>query len=305
VPRRSLNLTSWEAAENLVREMNVRGTAVIETPPPPPEPLRKVEMTEAVKLFLEEAVSRKLAEESMRLYRRFVGRQLPAWFADCGWLHVEDITFERLVKFKTSWTFSAVTAAKRLELLKAFVGFWVAADWLEKNYAERFKAPETDEPPTLPYTDEEMARIVAACETAEEPISRWTTFELRNPPRLWLHGAFDDVHSRLVDAAGSVEIADMGGEVYLQRTPLIAGVKGGSGSVEAEASLDERPRLAAETGICARRDRYRRFEPLGRTASVFVYHDGGAREYSKVRRACLSNDARNCRHGNRYEETAG
>ena len=164
VPRRSLNLTSWEAAENLVREMNVRGTAVIEPPPPPPEPPRKVEITEAVKLFLEEAVSRKLAEESMRLYRRFVGRQLPAWFADRGWQHVEDITFERLVKFKTSWTFSAVTAAKRLELLKSFVGFCVAAGWLEKNYAERFKAPEMDEPPTLPYTDEEMGRIVAACE---------------------------------------------------------------------------------------------------------------------------------------------
>jgi integrase len=159
-----LNLTSWEAAENLVREISVRGTAVIEPPAPPPEPLRKVKITEAATLFLQEGESRNLAEASMRLYRRFIGRQVPAWFTTKGWEDVEDITFERLVKFKASWTFKAATAAKRLELLKQFLRFCVAADWLPKNYAGSLKAPEVDEPPTLPYTDEEMGRIITACE---------------------------------------------------------------------------------------------------------------------------------------------
>jgi len=100
----------------------------------------------------------------MRLYRRFIGRQVPAWFTTRGWENVEDITFERLVKFKSSWTFKAATAAKRLELLKQFLRFCVSADWLPKNYAGSLKAPEVDEPPTLPYTAEEMERILAACE---------------------------------------------------------------------------------------------------------------------------------------------
>ncbi|HKO54845.1 MAG TPA: tyrosine-type recombinase/integrase [Thermoanaerobaculia bacterium] len=144
--------------------MNVRGTAVIEAPPAPIEEAPKTTIAEASKLFLYEAVSRNLAESSLRIYRRFIGRQLPAWFADRGWLHVEDITFERLAKLKSGCTFKAATAAKRLELLKQFLGFCVSADWLAKNYAESFKSPEVNEPPTLPYTDEEMERILRACE---------------------------------------------------------------------------------------------------------------------------------------------
>ena len=89
--------------------MNVRGTAVIEVAVPAEEK-PKTTIAEASKLFRDEAVSRNLAESSLRIYRRFIRRQLPAWFGDRGWQNVEDITFERLVKLKSQWTFKAATA---------------------------------------------------------------------------------------------------------------------------------------------------------------------------------------------------
>jgi site-specific recombinase XerD len=120
-------------------------------------------VSEAVKLFLAEAESRNLAESSLRLYRRFM-RQLEAWCEDKGFRYVKQLTFPELVGFKSSWKMMPATAAKRLELLKQFMGFCAAAEWIPKNPVGDLKPPEIDEPPTLPYTEEEMQNILTACE---------------------------------------------------------------------------------------------------------------------------------------------
>jgi len=153
-----MDQTSWEAAENEIREWTKAGKIGAGM-------VKLATIEEAVKLFLAEAESRNLAEASLRLYRRFIGRQLPAWCEDKGFRYVKQLTFSELAGFKASWKMKPATAAKRLELLKQFMGFCTAADWIAKNTAADFKAPEIDEPPTLPYTREEMERILSACET--------------------------------------------------------------------------------------------------------------------------------------------
>lgn len=158
VPRRSLNLTSWDAAETLMNEMKRAGSTAVAVTVAPQT------VTEAVKLFLAEAESRNLAESSLRLYRRFIGRQLPEWCERKGFRLVRELTFPELVEFKAGWKMKPATTAKRLELLKQFMGFCAAAEWIPKNPAATLKAPEIDEPPTLPYTEDEMERILAACD---------------------------------------------------------------------------------------------------------------------------------------------
>ncbi len=92
-----MDQTSWEAAENEIREWikagKVGGSAV-----------RLVTIEEAVKLFLAEAESRNLAEGSLRLYRRFIGRQLVAWAEDRGFRYVRQLTFSELAGFKSSFS---------------------------------------------------------------------------------------------------------------------------------------------------------------------------------------------------------
>jgi hypothetical protein len=136
VPRRSLNLTSWEAAEDLLSEMKKGGSTRVAAAVAP------TTVQEATRPYIAEADTRNLAEESMRLYRRFIGRQLPAWCASKGLRYVKQLTFVELVDFKATWKFRAVTAAKRLELLKAFMRFCVAAGWIEKNPADAFEHRE-------------------------------------------------------------------------------------------------------------------------------------------------------------------
>jgi site-specific recombinase XerD len=158
VPRRSLNLTSWDAAEELMNAMKKAGSTAVSVAVAPKT------VPEAVKLFLAEAESRNLAEASLRLYRRFIGRQLPEWCERKGFRYVRELTFPELAGFKASWKMKPATAAKRLELLKQFMGFCTAAEWIPKNPAAAFKAPEIDEPPTLPYTEDEMQSILRACD---------------------------------------------------------------------------------------------------------------------------------------------
>ncbi|HYC58180.1 MAG TPA: hypothetical protein VEK79_01305 [Thermoanaerobaculia bacterium] len=109
VPRRSLNLTSWEAAENLLAEMKKAGSTQVVAVVKP----KTIE--EAVKVFLADAEFRNLAESSLRIYRRFIGRQLPAWCTHKGFQYVKQLTYEELADFKASWKMQPATAAKRLE----------------------------------------------------------------------------------------------------------------------------------------------------------------------------------------------
>jgi integrase/recombinase XerD len=155
--RKTLDLTSWEAAENLIREWikagKIGGGEV-----------KVVTIAEAVLLYLADAESRNLAEETMRLYRRFVGRQLPRWCEDKGFRYVRQLGFEELVGFKSTWKMKPVTAAKRLELVKSFMRFCEAAGWIEKDPSARLKAPEGDSPERQPFTPDEMDRILDACD---------------------------------------------------------------------------------------------------------------------------------------------
>jgi site-specific recombinase XerD len=155
--RKTLDLTSWEAAENLIREWTKAGKiggGVV----------KPMTINEAVSLYLAEAESRNLAEETMRLYKRFIGRQLPAWCSGKGFRYVLQLTFVELVDFKSSWKMKAVTAAKRLEMLKSFMRFCVSAGWMEKDPSQRLKAPEADSPERQPFTRAEMDAILETCD---------------------------------------------------------------------------------------------------------------------------------------------
>ena len=69
-------------------------------------------------------------------------------------------------RFYASWKGGKRSRAKKLERLKHFIRFCVKREWLTKNIAEDLKAPEGSSVPAnkTPFTDEELARIYAACD---------------------------------------------------------------------------------------------------------------------------------------------
>jgi integrase/recombinase XerD len=155
--RRALDLVSWEAASNLIHEWNTAGRIG--------GAVRKLMLArEAVELFIADGKSRHLADETLRIYRKFIERKFLNWCDDKGIRYLRELTFEHMLAFRGSWSYAAITASKRLEVLRLFFRFCLAADWIEKSPVAGIKAPQVDSPPTLPFTNEELQRVYAACD---------------------------------------------------------------------------------------------------------------------------------------------
>ncbi len=56
-----------------------------------------------------------------------------------------------------------VAARKKLEALRAFFRFCWESDWIPSNPAIKLKPPKITDPPTMPFSREEVAQILAAC----------------------------------------------------------------------------------------------------------------------------------------------
>lgn len=185
--RLSLDLTYWEPAAELVNSWEksgrversqcvaqARGTLTAETAPrlppatqpqasPLPEDPTTISIPGAIARFRASLKSQNLAWETLRKYRTLLTR-LENWCEHERLMVVSELSVTRMDDFRGTWKDGPNYATKNLERLRAFFEFCVARDWIARNSAKAVKAPQVDVSPTLPFTDEEMARIVAACD---------------------------------------------------------------------------------------------------------------------------------------------
>ena len=146
-------MRSWEAGQDLLREWESRG---------PKTALMSVE--DAVSRFLEDAEARHLAEATIGKQKVLLAR-LQAFAHEIGIKYVSQLTAESMAKFRSRWTDSPISAAKKLERLRSFFRFCVGMKWIEDNPAAALKPPKFQQKPTLPFTAEEFERILAAVES--------------------------------------------------------------------------------------------------------------------------------------------
>jgi len=156
--RKALDLTSWEAAQELIHEWNHTGRIGGRI-------AKSTTFENAISLYLADAVARNLTLRSVARYRAFLERSLLKWCKAQKIATPRDLTFVKVAEYRTTWTtWSAYTSAKNLELLRMFLRFCVKARWMEENPAEDLKSPKIQMAPTLPFEDEEVRKILAACE---------------------------------------------------------------------------------------------------------------------------------------------
>jgi integrase/recombinase XerD len=74
--------------------------------------------------------------------------------------------------FRGEWQDGPLSSAKKLERVRAFFRFVLENKWIEENPAFKLKAPKVSQRPTLPFTHEEMLRILAALEPYIEEVGR-------------------------------------------------------------------------------------------------------------------------------------
>jgi integrase/recombinase XerD len=158
--RESLDLQNWEKAQEKILDWEVNGRTG-KADPGAQETATTVD--EACTAFLAEAESRELQESTLRKYRQLV-RQMKAFAASEGVRYIKQWDLELVRRFRQSWRDKGNTVVKKLERLRAFFRFAVDSEWIVKNPAAKMKSPTVRPNPTLPFTQDEMVPILAACD---------------------------------------------------------------------------------------------------------------------------------------------
>jgi integrase len=148
--RRSLNFVNWEKAERLLRDWEVEDSP----------PVERLTLELATERFLKDCEARHLREATLGKYR-LLFKELNRLY---GKYEVSRIGVDELDYYRSTWKLAAISSRKKLERLRAFFRFCVDRDWVRKNPAVLLKSPIVTSKPTLPFTPEEMERIIWACE---------------------------------------------------------------------------------------------------------------------------------------------
>ena len=111
--------------------------------------------------------ARELAEPTIRKYK-LLKKQMTAFGESHRLLYLADFDLQTLTTFRAAWKDGPRSSAKKLERLRAFFRFSVEREWVHKNPASNLKAPKVKLCPTMPYTHEEMIRILAAIDKYRE-----------------------------------------------------------------------------------------------------------------------------------------
>ena len=153
--RRSLNTTNWTAASSVVHQWQAAGQIGVLKPEIPT-------VAEAVGKFLDEAAVRNLAATTIQKRRELLEGKLLPFCERRGFHRLRELTVEALRAFRQTWTYSPLSAVKRLEYLRAFLRFCYEAAWIDANPALALRPTKVSQKQTLPFTDEEVDRLLVA-----------------------------------------------------------------------------------------------------------------------------------------------
>ena len=153
--RKSMSMRDWEMAQSKVRVWEEEQKA---------SALCSVTLERAKELFLLDAQARKLSHETIRKYK-VVLKALSA-FAQSRSLRQLDLV--ALKEWRATWKLSPLTSLKRLDYVRTFFNFCFENGWVRENVAAKLQPPKVKPTPTLPFSRQEMVRILAACEVCSK-----------------------------------------------------------------------------------------------------------------------------------------
>jgi integrase/recombinase XerD len=153
--RKSLGTRDWEKAQETIREWEAKGTQDANSRP------RHVTIVQACDDFLADAEARNLHDRTIYKYR-LLFRHLDAFSATQGLRFLKEFDTSTLRKFRVTWKDSNLAALKKLERLRSFFRFARENGWLAENPATKINNPKVTMRPTLPFSQDEVVRILQA-----------------------------------------------------------------------------------------------------------------------------------------------
>jgi integrase/recombinase XerD len=143
----------WIRGEEKIFERGIPRQGKVEAKP--------ITINEAWQKFLGQARARKLSQTS--IYKYDLLRRRMGDFAKRQELYLlRDCNTDVLELFQSEWKGGDVTLSKALERLKSFCRAAFLRKWIDENPALTLRGPKPKPRPTLPFTQDEMTRILAA-----------------------------------------------------------------------------------------------------------------------------------------------
>lgn len=158
--RRSAETRSWAKAQKLVRELEKEADAAPAAVAPPPPVLpsveerkpapgqKRIEIEEAVEMFLKDVATRGLKEPTQQKLRNLCCRQLLGWAKRESLIYLDALTTANLTSFRNEWRDAALARKKKHERMISFLRFCVGCGWLQKNPAAAMRRVKADPIPT-------------------------------------------------------------------------------------------------------------------------------------------------------------
>jgi integrase/recombinase XerD len=151
--RNSLDTSDWQKAQDFVRQMEATQIEPRDTREP-------VTIEFAEDKLLADARARKLTESTIYKYR-LLFKQIGVFAQMRGLRYLKELELQTLADFRAEWKDGARSSLKKLERLRAFLGFCERRKWIDNNPAIDLKAPKIQNRPTMPFTHAEMLKILA------------------------------------------------------------------------------------------------------------------------------------------------
>jgi len=154
--RKSLDTSDWEKAQDTIREWEATGTMEDASARG-----RHITIKQACDDFVADAQARNLRDRTVYKYR-LLFRKLKEFADDKGLRFLKELDTPILRKFRESWQDKNLAALKKLERLRSFFRFARENAWVTENPASKISNPKVSMRPTLPFSHDEMVRILAA-----------------------------------------------------------------------------------------------------------------------------------------------
>jgi integrase/recombinase XerD len=154
---KSLDTNNWQRAQDKVRYWEAEGRIVEE------EETEPLSFATAFDIFIADCKARGLREASIYKYR-LLFKHLRVFAERHGRRYIKESDLDWLRSFRATWPNASLSASKKLACLKSFFRFAHESGWIATNPTLNIKPPKVIERQVMPFTDEEISRIVAACD---------------------------------------------------------------------------------------------------------------------------------------------
>lgn len=184
-------IAAWEAA----RSWNGTPVAITVAPAPAQEAVHssRISIDEAIAAFLAVREGSGISASTLRKHRTFA-KQIRALADSRGYAMLDQFSARDIDAFYASWNLGVRTKGHALGMLRAFFRFCVNRDWIAKSPVTADLRPPLGANRAankVPFTDEELNRILRACDQLE-PVAwknhmgegRWTGEDVKD--FIWL-----------------------------------------------------------------------------------------------------------------------